>query len=253
MRIKIIAKKEYEGLKAIRKNFSVSDDADICLAVGGDGTFIRAAREFEGPILPIRCSENGSVGYYSDISLDDVDTIVKSLKGRQYSIEKLADKIELAYAGRRYHAVNEIVMNNVLEEVGFRIYELSGGRRRRLYPYTMSGDGLLVTGLVGSTAYNKSAGGPIILSPRVLCITFLNVDGPYRNPIIVGSDSIIEVEVVKYRGRLRYDGIELGTLRAGNTFRVKLSDKALKIVRLKNWGETFGEKLERIIRSRMQP
>ncbi len=251
MRIKIVAKRKYPELRRLYSSFEVGEDAELCIAVGGDGTFIRAARSFDGPILPIRSSDEWSVGYYSDVGIEDMPKIIKSLKQRSYNIERLSNKIELMYKGRRHHAVNEIVMNNAREEVSFRVYEGSGASRKRLYPYTMSGDGLLVTALVGSTAYNKSAGGPIILSPDVLCITFLNVDGPYRNPIIVDSKSVIEVEVAKYRGRLRYDGIEIGTLKPGERFRVRLSKNALKIVRLKYGRESFGDKLERIIRGRM--
>ena len=44
-------KKNYPELKKLYSKFDVSDDAEICLAVGGDGTFIKAANEFDGPIL----------------------------------------------------------------------------------------------------------------------------------------------------------------------------------------------------------
>lgn len=252
MRITIIKKKEYPELRKLRKAFKVVDNGDICVAVGGDGTFIRAARGFNGPILPIRSAEKGSIGYYADISTDEMDYAVEKLKSGDYSIERLGNKMEIEYRGRKYYAVNEAVLNNLLEEVSFRIYEIMNGKKEEVYPYVMSGDGVLATSVVGSTAYNKSAGGPIILSPDVFCVTFINVDGPYRNPIVIDSKRQIEVEVTKYRGRLRYDGMEIGVLRPGESFRVRLSDKELNVIRFRKRREGFGRKLERIIESRME-
>lgn len=252
MEITLIKKREYPELRALQKAFDINKKGELCVAVGGDGTFIRAAREFDGPILPIRSKDKDSVGYYADVCIDDMDTIVKKLKNKEYSVERLANKIEVEFKGRKYYAVNEAALNNELEEVSFKIYEIANGRREEIYPYIMGGDGILITSVVGSTAYNKSAGGPIILSPEVFCMTFLNVDGPYRNPVVVDSEKVIEVEIIKYNGRLRYDGMEIGIIKPGERFRVRLSGKELKIVRLNGLKESFGAKLERIIKSRME-
>lgn len=252
MKVTIIKKREYPEIKKIMKAFEVVKKGNVCIAIGGDGTFIKAASEFNGPILPIRSDEKGSIGYYADISRDQIDYAIQKLKSGDYSIERLANKIELNFRGRRFYAVNEAALNNELEEVSFRIYEIVNGRRHEIYPYIMSGDGVLITSVVGSTAYNKSAGGPIILSPDVLCMTFINIDGPYKNPIVIDSKMEIEIEIVKYTGRLRYDGREVGVLKPGESFRVRLSDKELNIIRFKKFREEFGKKLERIIRSRME-
>lgn len=251
MKIKIVKKKDFSELKPLYDNFEVSENGDICIAVGGDGTFVRAAREFSGPILPIRSEERGSIGYYSDLNLNDIDFVIKNLKKRRFTVEKLENKIEIDYKGRKYYAVNEALMHNVLEEVSFKIYEIKNGRREELYPYVMSGDGILITSSIGSTAYNKSAGGPLLLIPNVICLTFLNVDGPYRNSIVVDSSKVIEIEVIKYHGVLRYDGVEIKGLKPGDSFRVRVSQKELKIVRFNNKRETLARKLDRIIKSRM--
>jgi NAD+ kinase len=251
MKIKIVSKKNYRQLKEIYASFDVSSKGSICLAVGGDGTFVRAAKQYEGPILPIRSEESGSIGYYSDVSLNDIDFVIKSLKSGSYYIEKLENKMEVSFNGKRYYAVNEALLHNTLEEVSFKIYELRGGKRYEIYPYVMSGDGILITSSIGSTAYNKSAGGPIMLIPNAMCLTFLNVDGPYKNPIVVDSSRVIEVEVVKYNGQLRYDGEVIKTLKPKDSFRVRVSEKELKIVRFKKRREELARKLDRIIRSRM--
>ncbi len=251
MLIKIVKNKEYRQLKPLYKAFKLSNNGDICIAVGGDGTFVKAAKEYSGPILPIRSEERGSIGYYSDVNLDDIDLVIKSLKNNDYYVEKLENKMEISHKGKRYYAVNEALLHNVLEEVSFKIYEIKKGKRYEIYPYVMSGDGILITSSIGSTAYNKSAGGPILLIPNVMCLTFLNVDGPYRNPIVVDSSKIIEIEIVKYNGLLRYDGTEIAELKPGDSFRVRVSEKELKIVRVKSKIEDLARKLDRIVRSRM--
>ena len=85
----------------------------------------------------------------------------------------------------------------------------------------------------------------------LLCLTFLNPDGPYRNPIIVDSSKEIEIEIVKYQGMLRYDSTEIGKIKPKQKFRVKFSNRALRVVRLKEKTEDFADKLERIIKRRM--
>ncbi len=251
MQIKIIKNRAYKALEPLYTAFKVSNRGDICIAVGGDGTFVKAAKEYSGPILPIRSEERGSIGYYSDVNLDDIDFVIKALKNKDYYVEKLENKMEISHNGKRYYAVNEALLHNVLEEVSFKIYEIRGGKRYEIYPYVMSGDGILITSSIGSTAYNKSAGGPLILIPNVMCLTFLNVDGPYRNSIVVDASKVIEIEIVKYNGLLRYDGADIKELKPGDRFRVRVSEKELKIVRLKGKGESLAKKLDRIIRSRM--
>ncbi len=251
MRIKLIKNRNYPELKKLYEEFDVGDDGEICVAVGGDGTFVKAAKSFPGPILPIRSDDPGSVGYYADISIKDIDFAIDHLKKKKYTIEKLSNKIALSHSGKRYYAVNEVLLSNMRGEISFKVFEREGGKKRQIYPYVMSGDGIIITSMIGSTAYNKSAGGPILLSSKVVCITFLNVDGPYKNPIVADSSREFEIIVEKYNGTLRYDGINVAVLRSGESFKVGLSEKELKVIRFDSKREEFSAKLERIINSKM--
>lgn len=253
MDICIVSKRDdYPELRKLRKAFNVvSKGGEICIALGGDGTFVHAAMKHDIPILPIRVEENGSSGFYADFSSKYIDKVISGLNSGMYRIENAGNKLELIYNGRSYYAVNEISMNHLREEVSFRIYQRNGSRRR-LYPFIVAGDGLVVTGEIGSTAYNRSALGPVILSSKVMCLTFLDVDGPYRNPLIVDSGSTIEVEIVKYRCVLRYDGVDVATLHEGDRFDVRTSDRKLQLVKMNFKRETLGRKLERIMRRRMK-
>ncbi len=251
MKISILAKKNYKELKKLRSAFEVVADGDIIIAIGGDGTFLRAAGTTDKPILAIRDTENGSVGYHADVSINELDTIIKRLLAGEYYIEKFGRKLEVIYGKKRRFAVNEVLLINALGEVSFKLYEIRHGKRQELYPYTMSGDGIIMTGEIGSTAYNRSAGGPIILSDKVICLTFINADGPYRSPLVMDMDREVEVQIEKYNAYLRYDGNNIALLKPKDTFRIKCSDRELRLVKFKGMGEKFGDKLKRVIESRM--
>lgn len=251
MRIKLVSKRQYPQLKKLYKNFEIDDSGEMCIAVGGDGTFITAAREFDGPILPIRGEEAGSTGYYSDVGISDMDTVIENLKHNKYSIEELSRKLEVRYKSKTYYAINEALLKNKVKEVYFNLYTNDGGKRRLLYPYTISGDGLLITGKVGSTAYNRTIGGPIILSRNILCINFLYPESLFTNPLVINGDSEICVELSKGSGSLTIDGVDVGDLGPGDSFHVKQSEKPVKIVRLDGFREAFSDKLKRMINSKM--
>jgi len=250
MKIKIISKKNYPELKKFYSEFSVSEDAKICIAVGGDGTFIKAANEFECPILPIRSNEKNSTGYYADVSFKDIKFIIKSLLSRNYKVEEIGRKIEVEYEKSKYYAVNEILLRNIQEEVYFKLYYDEKGKRNKLYEYTLSGDGFLVTSAIGSTAYNRTAGGPIILDKDTLCLTFLSIENPLTNSVILRKDEKLHIEIEKGRGMLSHDGVVISELNPGKSFDIKLSNKKVKILKLNNKNEEFSEKLSRIIKSK---
>ncbi len=251
MKIKIVSKSSYPELKKIYNNFEVSEEADVCLAIGGDGTFIKAADGFDGPILPIRSEEKNSTGYYADVSLKDIDFIIKCLKTRDYKIKEMGKKIEVDYSNKKHFGVNEVLLKNVQEEVYFNLYYDENKKRNRLYMYTLSGDGFLVTSSIGSTAYNRTAGGPIILDKDVICLTFLSIENPLTNSIILRKDEKLHAVIEKGRATISYDGIKMAEIGKGDSFDIKLSNKKVNVIKLDKRNEEFAEKLSRIIKSKI--
>lgn len=252
MDISIFYKKKYNQIKTLSKNFKIVKNGKICVAIGGDGTFIHAIKKYSCPILMIRDNDPSSTGYYADIGIDKLDIAVKKLLSDNYKVENIGKKLELSHKGKKFYAVNEAAIINKLGEISFKLYQIKNGKRKTLYPFVMSGDGAIITSQVGSTAYNRSAGGPIILDDKVMCITFLNPDGPYKNSMIVSSEDIIEIEIVKYSGYLRYDGIQVSEIGPGDIIRVKYSEKDIRIVKLDGIEEDFGDKLKRIMEKKLK-
>ncbi len=253
MKIKIISKKRYKEIEKIKKELNVvggkETKADICIAIGGDGTFIRAAKEFDGPILPIRANDLDSMGYYADVSTDNINEVIRLLKTNAFKIKTISKMITLHYKNRKYYAVNEILLRNKLEEVYFDI-EING-RKEKNNSFKISGDGFIVTNLIGSTAYNRSAGGPIILTQKAICITFLNADGPFKNSIILDPDSKINVAIKKYNGIIRCDSENIAEIKPGERFKIELSDRTIRIIQFDKFIEPFFKKINRALADKM--
>ncbi len=254
-KVLINAKRDYKEIKLIEDNFEVvkstDENADICISIGGDGTFIESSRIFDGPILPISGLEKGSASYYSDIDLSNIEAAIKMLKKGEYRVVELSNKIKVTYKNKVHYAINEALLRNYSGNVYFELYMKLKNQKERLYPYIMAGDGMLITSTIGSTAYNMSANGPIILNKGTMCLTFLNASGPFKNSIIVNSDAKIYVRLAKYRGILKSDEKDIAILSKGDEFSVSLSDEVLKVVKFNTLYETFSEKLEKLISSRM--
>jgi len=253
MRIKVTKKRDYKELGRLYKEFEVVDrNAELCVAVGGDGTFVDAARSFGGPVLPIRSNEKGSTGFFADLNIDDVDFVAEKLKEGSYDIEVIGRKIEIIHDDHHYHAINEASLDYVPPgEVHFRMYRIRNELREDLFPFVMRGNGIVITGSIGSTAYNRSLGGPIILDPDVFCITPIAPDGIYNNSIILSRSEEFHIEVVQGVGKLAYDGILIASLNKDDGFYVKASDRTVDIVRFPDRREGLDSKLRRLIESRM--
>jgi NAD+ kinase len=252
MKITIVTREDHHpDLRKLKKNFDIVKDGDVYIAIGGDGTFIKAAQMTDKPVLLIRDGGSGSIGYHSDLSTKDLDFIIKHLKNNDYHIEEVSNKLEVEYKNKNYFCINEARLNNIVEEVSFNIYLVNGNRKERITPFIMSGDGIIVSSKMGSTAYNKSAGGPVLLTSKVFCVTFINADGPYNNPIVLDSDKEIEIEIVKYEGTLGFDNTKIADLKKGDRFRIRMSDRKINVVRFRGRSESFAEKLERKIKSRL--
>lgn len=239
--IRIVKKKDYPELRKLYETFDVSEDGEICLAVGGDGTFLEATREFKGPILPVRGGEKDSLGFHADFAVEDMDEIINGLKCNSYTIEEYS-KLKMTYKGRVYNAVNDVSLFRASpKSVHCRVYYYENDEIKPLYPKDLRGDGVVFSGQIGSTAYNFFAHGPIIHKADVIAVTPLSAN---YNTSIVGEGEF-SVEVTKNEGSIEYDGIALERLIKGENFTVGKSDEKIKVIRLKR-RESFSEKLARL-------
>jgi NAD+ kinase len=243
-RISIVKRKDYPQVSRIEENFEIRDKGEICIAIGGDGTFLEAARKFDIPILHIRGEEKESLGFHADVTLKEVDGIIRELQSDMYSIKEYP-KLQITHKSGITDVVNDaILFRGNPKSIHCKIYNYEEKRKRALiYPSDIKGDGVIFSRQIGSTAYNFSAHGPIIYGVDVIVITPISAN--FKFSIISNKD--FSVKVTKNIGSLQCDGVEVDRLSKEDVFTVNRSKKVVKVIKLKKV-EGFSEKLARLLK-----
>jgi len=175
--------------------------ADIVIVMGGDGLLLRVARLVGPAQVPLLGVDLGSFGFLAAVQPAVVLDHVEQLLAGQYHIHQ---RLMLAVEVRRGNqvtdqlsALNDAVISRIYPRRMVRLDTHVDGERVAIYP----ADGLIVATPTGSTAYNLSAGGPLV-DPDLDCIILTPVcpHTLYLRPLIVDDDSVVTVRVAE-----RYD------------------------------------------------
>ena len=167
------------------------DDAtvDIAVVLGGDGTMLRALSRYLGTGVPVIGVNFGRVGFLSSMHQDALESGVRRVFAGEYDVVELAT-IEVEYGGGRFVAVNDAVVTS--GTLG-RMVELEwavGGEDLGIQPC----DGVICATPSGSTAYNLSNGGPVLVwGLDALAITFVAPHSLHARSLVVprGRDVVI--------------------------------------------------------------
>ena len=169
---------------------SIPSDVSMVISLGGDGTFLRAARWIGHREIPILGVNTGHLGYLASCSLPETEEMIEKVCAGEISIERRM-MLELVSdhfpADKWRYALNEITM---MRHGSSMLYVNASVNENYLAEYR--GDGLIVSTPTGSTAYSLSAGGPII-APTVDCICLCPV-APHTltlRPLVADSQSFI--------------------------------------------------------------
>ena len=163
--------------------------ADIAVVLGGDGTMLRALQRFVGTDIPVIGVNFGRVGFLSSMHQDALETGVRRVFAGEYVVVELPT-IEVEYGGSRFVAVNDA---DVTSGTLGRMVELEwavGGEDLGIQPC----DGVICATPSGSTAYNLSNGGPVLVwGIDALAITFVAPHSLHARPLVVprGRDVVI--------------------------------------------------------------
>jgi NAD+ kinase len=220
-----------------------SEPRDLVVALGGDGTLLAVARSLAdgAPILGVNL---GSLGFLTEIHRAELyPTLVEVLAGRFELDERSLLAVELERASgatSAYRVLNDAV---IAKSALARIIELSLRVDEHLVARYRS-DGLIISTPTGSTAYNLSAGGPI-LHPRlpVAVLSPICPHTPSLRPMVVPDTSRIEVTLETQREEvyLTLDGQEGTALGFRDTLRVTRAPSRVRLVRTS--GRTFYDHL----------
>lgn len=209
-------------------------EADLAIAVGGDGTMLyasRMVREFSTPILGIN---RGRLGFLADVTPDEMLAGVESVLQGGYSEDsRLMLEAELHRASgdtQVAHALNDVVLQR--RETGRMVdFETSIDGR---YVNTHSGDGLIVATPTGSTAYALSCGGPII-QPQLNAVVIVPIC-PHTltdRPIVMPASQPIEVRLLQRddtKAEITVDGFSMGEILPNDSLTIKAADTRVTLL-----------------------
>lgn len=178
----------------------IEEDTECILVLGGDGTLIQAARDLSGKDIPLLGVNLGTLGYLAGVEKQHILSALDQLMEDKYTLEqRMMLEGTLMRNGtviKKDVALNDIVISRsgVLRVIDFKLYV--NGEFLSLY----AADGMIISTPTGSTAYNMSAGGPII-SPNaeLLLITPICPHTINNRSIILSAEDKITIELCKDR------------------------------------------------------
>jgi len=167
---------------------------DLMLVLGGDGTMIATARMIGDQEVPVLGVNYGGLGYLAEFRIEELDSALESILSGNYRLDK---RVMLSVELRRDETL--VTSNRVLNDVVInksalaRIIEIEAYFKGQ-FVNSFRADGLIVSTPTGSTAYNLSAGGPVIFpSMNAVVITPICPFTLSNRPIVVPDDAEIEL------------------------------------------------------------
>ncbi len=224
-----------------KKELSVKEDqladcSDAVIALGGDGTMLRAARVLLGSSVPLMGVNLGALGYLTDVPLSDLSESIELLLSGDFTVvdrKRLFGSIKSGKnKDKTFEALNDIVVNmgSLARPLLMEII-INGVKLGKFL-----GDGLIVSTPTGSTAYSLSAGGSIA-HPAVsaILITPICPHSLAMRPLLAPEG---EVELILHDAAagamLTADGQVAGELGDGDRISYKISEHKVKLIKFKN-------------------
>jgi NAD+ kinase len=224
---------------------------DVLVVLGGDGTFLRAARaviQIDVPLLGINL---GKVGFLSKAEANELEAVLGRLAAGEYSIdERMALEARILPAGRpsgdaAHHALNDIVIARGALARVCRLDVAIGPSHLA----TFIADGLVVSSPTGSTGYSFSAGGPVVdpLSRNLIVTPIAGYLSAIRS-VVVSPRQIVRCRVVDANEALvSVDGREDIPIAVGDVVEVRALDRPIRLVEPKGaqpFWDLFRHKVE---------
>ena len=180
------------GLKGLCLE-ELSLKVDFLISVGGDGTLLSVVRRsfrFEKPVLGINL---GTLGFLTDISMEELPKFVEDLKNDIYKIDTRM-MVEGSVNLNKFVAFNDIVISRKSISSMIKIEGKIDGKDFNSY----YGDGVIISTPTGSTAYNLSVGGPIVYPlTEAFIITPVAPHSLTQRPLVMPADFEIEFKIIK--------------------------------------------------------
>ena len=212
-------------------------DADMIVVLGGDGTMIATARMVADCDVLVLGINYGGLGYLTDFRIEEMYSAIESILAGDYEVDQrvMLDVDhrrgnEIAGSGR---VLNDVVINKAALARIIEIEVTLNGQ----FVNSFRSDGLIVATPTGSTAYNLSAGGPIVYpSMNAVLLTPICPFTLTNRPIVVPDRAEIELKLIDgHEGViLTLDGQTGFSMNGGDTVRIRKSETTLNLLQPPN-------------------
>ena len=213
---------------------ALAENADLVIAIGGDGTMLYAAKLAGGSDVPLLGINRGRLGFLADVSPDEMLASVDQIIDGQYAIEArlMLDAVIKRADGKQESAaaLNDIVLQR--RDTG-RMLDVVASLDGH-YANTHSGDGLIVATPTGSTAYSLSCGGPIV-EPGLEALVIAPIC-PHTltdRPIVIPSTRRIDLKILAREdtsAEVVVDGHSIGAIEPDDELSVALSPHRARLI-----------------------
>lgn len=239
-RIVKIFKGELKNLNFLEED-ELHSSSDLIITMGGDGTLIGVSRNVKKTSPPIFGVNMGHLGFITEFSKSEFfDELESTIKGNfeittlpLYQVE-VFKKDECTFKGT---FLNDVVVNN--NHIS-RMLTLSLSSENE-HIYNLSGDGLIISSPIGSTAYSLAAGGPII-HPKVNALTMTPIcpHSLTHRPLVIPDNASVEIKAAKPDESIKItlDGQQALVVTSNDTIRVT-KKKSTHVSLVKNPHRTY--------------
>jgi len=224
-------------------------DADLIVVLGGDGTMISTARMVGDADVLVLGINYGSLGYLTDFRIEEMFPALEAIIAGEYEIDR-----RVMLDAEHWRGEEKLVSGRVLNDVVInksalaRIIEIDV-RLNDLFVNTFRADGLIVSTPTGSTAYNLSAGGPIIYpSMNAVVMTPICPFTLTNRPIVVPDTAEIQLKLENENEGvvLSLDGQTGYKMQAGDRVVIRKSETTFNLVQPanRNYFDVLRDKLK---------
>ncbi len=234
------------------------EGSGLVVAVGGDGTVLRAARVAQATSVPLLGVNMGRLGFLTELNPGQLRETLGRIVAEDWRLEQRlmvrADVDDGPGRNATYHGLNDIVLSRKLP--GRPIYVSLRIDGAHVANYRC--DGIIVATPTGSTGYSLSAGGPILApTENNLVVTPVSAHMALGRSLVLEEESVVELEATSEHGAiLSIDGQDDLSVTSGVRVTVRISEHAVRFVRFRP-ASTFyaelAEKLEFQLSSAMGP
>jgi NAD+ kinase len=225
------------GAVVVAEELGAASGAELVLALGGDGTILRAAELARPDGTPLIGVNLGHVGFLAEADPVGLDVVAAEILAGEYAVEeRLALEVRVVRAGEtviRDWALNDVSVEKSSREHMVQIVLEIVGR-----PLSRWGcDGIVCATPTGSTAYAFSAGGPVVWpSVQALLVVPISAHALFARPLVVSPSSTVAIELTDpvCAAVMFCDGRRTHTLESGDRLEVVRSDSPVRLVRLRS-------------------